>query len=158
MQTNMLPSHLCKRSVSLICLFLYSALFVSAQPTDLRQAIERQNKAFSAAVARGDGAAVAALYTANAEILPPETEAVRGKEAIQQFWQAVLGSGPTGIVLTTQQVEAAGELAIETGTYSTTGKDGQKLDKGKYLVIWKRDGAQWKLHRDIWNSSLSMSK
>jgi hypothetical protein len=22
------------------------------------------------------------------------------------------------------------------------------------LVIWKRDGDDWKLHRDIWNSSV----
>jgi ketosteroid isomerase-like protein len=28
------------------------------------------------------------------------------------------------------------------------------VDQGKYIVIWKQDGGQWKLHRDIFNSSL----
>jgi hypothetical protein len=28
------------------------------------------------------------------------------------------------------------------------------LDNGKYVVIWKQKGDRWKLHPDIWNSSL----
>jgi hypothetical protein len=31
---------------------------------------------------------------------------------------------------------------------------GKVLDRGKYVVIWKRDGAAWRIHRDIWNSSM----
>jgi ketosteroid isomerase-like protein len=27
------------------------------------------------------------------------------------------------------------------------------LDYGKYVVIWKQDKREWKLHRDIFNSS-----
>jgi ketosteroid isomerase-like protein len=44
------------------------------------------------------------------------------------------------------------DVAHETGSYRITGPDGKVLEKGKYTVIWKRDGGQWKLHRDIWNS------
>jgi len=29
---------------------------------------------------------------------------------------------------------------------------------GKYVVIWKRDGGQWKIHRDIWNTSMPATK
>jgi hypothetical protein len=28
------------------------------------------------------------------------------------------------------------------------------IDEGKYVVVWKRVGGQWKLHRDIWTSSV----
>jgi ketosteroid isomerase-like protein len=28
------------------------------------------------------------------------------------------------------------------------------MDRGKYIVVWKDEGGKWKLHRDIWNSSL----
>jgi hypothetical protein len=31
------------------------------------------------------------------------------------------------------------------------------LDQGKYIVIWKREKGQWKLHRDIFNSSVPAS-
>jgi ketosteroid isomerase-like protein len=30
---------------------------------------------------------------------------------------------------------------------------GQVIDNGKYVVLWRREAGQWKLHRDIWNSS-----
>ena len=30
-----------------------------------------------------------------------------------------------------------------------TGADGQTLDESKYIVIWKRVGDEWNLHRDI---------
>jgi ketosteroid isomerase-like protein len=28
------------------------------------------------------------------------------------------------------------------------------LDEGKYVVIWKRHQGKWKLHRDIWTTSM----
>jgi len=30
---------------------------------------------------------------------------------------------------------------------------GQVADEIKYIVVWKHEGGEWKLHRDIWNSS-----
>ena len=30
------------------------------------------------------------------------------------------------------------------------------LDEGKYIVIWKREAGQWKLHRDILNRSMPL--
>jgi ketosteroid isomerase-like protein len=29
--------------------------------------------------------------------------------------------------------------------------DGNVVGEGRYIVIWKRTDAGWKLHRDIWN-------
>ncbi|MDH5788253.1 MAG: hypothetical protein OEZ40_08185 [Candidatus Bathyarchaeota archaeon] len=31
-------------------------------------------------------------------------------------------------------------------------------EKGKYISIWKHTASGWKLHRDIWNSSLPLEK
>ena len=32
--------------------------------------------------------------------------------------------------------------------------DGTKtVDKGNYIVVWKKDDGKWKIFRDIWNSS-----
>jgi ketosteroid isomerase-like protein len=33
-------------------------------------------------------------------------------------------------------------------------KNGKTADRGKYIVVWKRDGGQWRLHRDSWNTSM----
>ena len=38
--------------------------------------------------------------------------------------------------------------------YELQDGDGQALDAGKFIVVWKREAGQWKLHRDIFNSSM----
>ena len=57
--------------------------------------------------------------------------------------------------LETIEVEGHGDTAIDVGKYTLRGESGNVLDRGKYLVIWKQLAGQWKLHRDIWTSSLS---
>jgi uncharacterized protein (TIGR02246 family) len=120
---------------------------------DVRAAIEAGSKAWTAAVARGDGAAVAALYTTTAQVLPPGGEIARGREAIQKVFQGAIDAGMTTLTLTTVEVEAHGDTATEVGTWTWKGKDGATVDSGKYIVIWKKEGGQWRLHRDIWNSN-----
>ena len=52
---------------------------------DLRSEIEAANKNFEAAASRSDGPGVAALYTDNGQLLPPQSDFVSGVEAIGQF-------------------------------------------------------------------------
>jgi uncharacterized protein (TIGR02246 family) len=125
----------------------------AVQAEDVRAVIEAKSKAFSAAVARGDAAAVAALYTSTAQVLPPGGEVARGRDAIQKVFQGAIDAGMRDVPLTTLEVEAHGDTATEVGTWAWKGKDGATVDHGKYLVIWKKEGGQWRLHRDIWNSS-----
>jgi ketosteroid isomerase-like protein len=49
-------------------------------------------------------------------------------------------------------VESSGDLAYETGTVRLVARDGKQTE-GRYVVVWKRDGGRWKLHRDIWNAA-----
>ena len=132
---------------------LVSLVFLAALPAvgadDVRSAIEAANKKWAAAASRGDGAGVAALYTTDAQLLPSQSDFVRGTQAIGQFWQAVFDSGVTGVSLTTVEVESCGNAAHEVGTLELRGADGKMLDQGKYVVLWKKEGGSWKLHRDI---------
>jgi ketosteroid isomerase-like protein len=57
------------------------------------------------------------------------------------------------IDLTAAEVEAHGLVASEVGTFVVKVKDGTVVDRGKYVVVWKKVGGQWLLHRDIWNTS-----
>jgi uncharacterized protein (TIGR02246 family) len=123
--------------------------------SDPRQAIASANRNFVAAFARRDARGMATLYTANGQLLPTNSDFVTGTQAIQAFWQAVMGMGIKEATLETVELEVHGDTAHEVGRYTLLGDGGQVLDQGKYIVIWKRDGDQWKLHRDIWNSSLS---
>lgn len=142
-----------RTSVLLGLIMAFSGAPASAAD-DVRAAIEAGNRKFEASVARGDGAATAALYSSTAQLLPAQSDVVSGTEAIGRFWQSVYGSGIKGATLKTLEVESHGGSAHEVGTYELRGADGKVLDHGKYVVIWKKEGPSWKLHRDIWTTSV----
>jgi ketosteroid isomerase-like protein len=122
--------------------------------TEVRAAIEAGSKQWEAGVRSGSGAAIAALYAADAQVFPPNGDIVSGTEAITKFWQDFIDSGATDVKLTVLDVEAQGNLAVEVGKYEDIGEGGKVGDSGKYVAVWKRAGGEWKIYRDIWNTSL----
>ena len=102
----------------------------------------------------GDAAALAALYTEDGQVLPPNSDFVQGRQAVQGFWQAIMDMGIKRGRLVTGEVEDHGDTAIEVSTFALLGEGGQVLDEGRYIVMWKQEDGGWKLHRDISNSSL----
>ena len=122
--------------------------------TEVQSAIGAGVESFMAAFKRGDAAGLAALYTENGQVMPPNGDFVTGKQAVQAFWQAIMDMGIKEAKIEILEVEGHGDTAIEISTFTLRGEGGQKLDKGKYMVIWKREDGQWKLHRDIFNSSM----
>lgn len=123
-------------------------------PAEAQDAIAEVNRRFSDSFVKRDAAAVAALYTREGQLFPPNSEMVQGHEAIAGFWQFVMGLGIKTVGLSTSELEILGESAVEIGTYTLGGADGSTLDQGTYLVTWKNEGGDWKLHRDIWNTNM----
>ncbi|MFQ5946580.1 MAG: YybH family protein [Anaerolineae bacterium] len=142
---------------SLAALIMALALLSCAKPEDVRQAIEAASTEFAEAFNRGDAAAVAALYTEDAKVLPPNSEMVDGKQAIQEFWSGAMEMGIRDFALKTVDVGFNDDLAYEMGTYTLNiqPEGGQATtDTGKYVVVWTRQGdGSWKLAVDIWNSN-----
>ena len=66
-------------------------------------------------------------------------------------WQKAIDSGVKDVALTTESVESAGDLAAETGKVRLVARDGT-ASEARYVVVWRRVGGEWKLHRDIWNA------
>lgn len=120
----------------------------------VRSMIEAMNERFMTAFNRSDAASVAACYTENARLLPPGSDIVQGRAAIESFWQAVMASGVTKAELKTIDVADVENLAREVGKFTLTVQQGNEkmLSSGKYVVIWKRENGLWKLDIDIWNS------
>ena len=116
--------------------------------------ISATNKAFMEAFGKGDAVGVANLYTKAGSVLPPNSEVIGGIEAIRGFWQGAMDMEIKGAKLETVDLEVYSGAAWETGNYTLTGAKGEVMDRGKYIVVWKDEGGKWKLHRDIWNSSL----
>jgi uncharacterized protein (TIGR02246 family) len=117
---------------------------------EVRDAVDAGNRAFIAAFLGGDADAIGQLYTENAELIAPGAP-VRGRSAIAAAWKATIATGIKDLALQTAEVESAGDLAYETGTVRIVARDGTPTH-GRYVVVWKREGDRWKLHRDIWNA------
>ncbi|TGE21664.1 DUF4440 domain-containing protein [Hymenobacter aquaticus] len=122
--------------------------------TSVRDEIRHANDTFEASFARGDAAGIANLYTSTAVLLPTGMEPIQDAAGIQAFWQGAMGMGVKQVKLKTRDIEELEETAIELGTYTLLDAAGQQLDQGKYLVVWKEQQGQWRLHQDIWNTNL----
>lgn len=124
---------------------------------EIRETIKNTNLKFAEAFKRGDVAAVAALYTSDARLLPPDAPMLSGTEAIKAFWQGAINHGVKAATLETIEVESSGgDLACEIGqfTLSMETPGGECVAQtGKYVVLWKNDAGVWKLHADIWNTN-----
>jgi uncharacterized protein (TIGR02246 family) len=101
---------------------------------------------------KGDFAGVASLYTEDATALPPGSAMVKGRAAIANMWKS-MAEQVADPQLTTLDVKPLGPSAArEIGTFSlkTKGPTPKEVS-GKYVVVWEKVGADWKLAADIWN-------
>jgi uncharacterized protein (TIGR02246 family) len=82
------------------------------------QAIDKLNTEFIAAFAKGDMAALGQMYTEDAYLLPPDSETVKGRAAIQRFWTSA-AAAIGDLKLTTVDVKPLGsDAAREIGTFT----------------------------------------
>lgn len=152
-------NHIYSITIILIMLLLLSNCAPREEDNlKVRNEIVSANENFMTAFSQGDAAALAALYTENGQVLPPNSEFVTGKEAIQTFWQTLIDMGIKEANLEIIEVDGHGNTAIEISKYTLKGEGGQVLDKGKLIVIWKKENGQWKIHRDIFNSSMPVQE
>jgi len=115
--------------------------------------IEKLNDVWTAAFNKGDAAPVAALYTEDAYVLPPGSAMVKGRAAIEAFWRQA-AQQMSDAKLTTVDVLPLGRSAareIGTVTLKTKSQPPQEV-VGKYVVVWRKIGRDWKLATDIWNT------
>lgn len=114
-----------------------------------REAIDRINLTLQDGIAGGDWAQVAACYTPNARLLVANTPIFEGRDAIISFFQGAKAQGVDRIHLNTTDLDEQGDTAIEMGRYWMEAPDGQKVDEGHYVVVWKNGDEGWQLHWDI---------
>lgn len=118
-------------------------------------AIRAAGDEFEKAGSNNDWAAVAALYTEDAVLMPPNAPSVSGRASIQE----VFGQFPTltSMELTIDDIQGAGDVAVVRGSYSLAMDiEGQMVeDSGKYLEVRRKqaDGS-WPIIIDTWNSDI----
>jgi uncharacterized protein (TIGR02246 family) len=63
---------------------------MSASSNEITSVIRRVQDSWNAAFNQGDAAAVAALYTDYAVVLPPSHAVIKGAAAIRDYWQGLV--------------------------------------------------------------------
>jgi ketosteroid isomerase-like protein len=125
--------------------------------SNARSSIQAANAKFGELIQKGDSASAASSYTQDGWILPPNSEIVKGND-IAAFWGSFIRMGVKDIKLELEDLTGNADQLAETGVYEIYGAENKLLDKGKYVVVWKPEGGTWKMHRDIFNTSMPAAK
>jgi len=125
------------------------------QISEIHATISTLSRDFESTFKRGDAADIADFYTENGILLPAGSDFIRGKQNIKDYWQIAIDTGIKSIKLDIIEVEQRDDIAIEMSKYTLYSSDDQEIDQGKGIVVWKYVNNAWKLHRDIWNSSVA---
>jgi ketosteroid isomerase-like protein len=127
-------------------------------PNPDQQAINKLDKAWSAAAGSKDLEKTVSYYSDDASAYPFNAPIATGKEAIQQLWSHLMSLPGFALSFTPTKIEVAksGDIAYDVGTFElkTTDPQGKLVSEaGKYVVVWKKQPkGQWKVIADIFNT------
>jgi len=92
---------------------------------------------------------VAATYTNDAQLLPPDAPAISGNSDIRAHYADDIANHWMQLTINTGESGVAGDWGWRSGTWSV----GATPDMtGKYVEVWRRTTDGWRIYRDIWNS------
>lgn len=122
------------------------------------QAIRGQVDRWLQLVKAKDAAGIAALYTEDGAVMPPNAPIGEGRTAIQRTWASMMQAPGFDLTFAPDQVvvSSSGDMALDRGTYRLVmAPNGTaQTDTGKYVVVWRKVGGEWKAAADIFNSDL----
>lgn len=125
------------------------------------QAIRGQVDRWLQLVKAKDAAGIAALYAEDGAVMPPNAPIGKGRAAIQQTWASMMQTPGFDLTFVPEQivVSSSGDMALDRGTYKLAiAPNGTAVtDTGKYVVVWRKIGNEWKAAADIFNSDLAAS-
>ncbi|WP_420573507.1 YybH family protein [Kordia sp.] len=121
---------------------------------DIDQILENA-KNFSSYVNTSNYKMIGASYTKDAKIFPQRGDIIEGIENITKYWILPEGVTTKNHKITPVEIKIVEDTAYDYGYYegTTVRANGQTSSwKGKYVIVWKRVGNDWKMYLDMWNS------
>jgi ketosteroid isomerase-like protein len=133
---------------------------LQAQPKTNME-LDRVTSALMAAFNAEDAARAALLYAEDAVLMPANMPMIKGRAAIQAHFQKEFASADMTLRLDPIESTIEGNHGFGFGTSTFTLKrDGASpsvtsaptVDKGKYVLVFRRVGTDWKILYDIFNN------
>lgn len=125
----------------------------SPSKSSLLERINEKNEIFARNVMTANGAAMGALYTADAIYMPYYRNLISGREAISNYY--VEHESPTvtkdHVNIGISSLIDLGDFVIANGFYHVHWKAGSSEGDvdGKSINIWKKDGGDYKMFRQM---------
>ena len=89
--------------------------------------------------------------------MPANEPLVEGREALMEYFAlSPENVGTFELLAETTEAEVFGDTAYGKGTTTVKDAEGQVIDEGKWMAIYKQEDGEWKLHRLISNSNLPL--
>ncbi len=118
-----------------------------------KKIIEDKNTQFTKAHITGDTAYLNNIVTQDAKCFPPNSDIVSGRTAIAALNVQWINYGIKEFTETTIDFFGSQDFLVDEGTYyARYGKD-NTTEKGKYINIWKKEGGDWKIYSNMWNTN-----
>ncbi len=116
----------------------------------IQAAISRANQECVAALEAGDAHAYAQHFADDAMSLPGRGAVVRGRTAIEEAMEEAFHKAHfSEAEWQTLDTQFNGKTAYETGAYKfivrPAGRGGTQQMTGRYFIVWKKVGDQWKI-------------
>lgn len=142
-----------------ISLFLFSINVANSQSyigkdKQIKQ-ILKNTKNFSKYVNTSNYKMIRDSYTDDAKIFPQRGKILEGKQAILKYWTLPEGVKTINHKIKQYEIRIVKNTAYDYGIYTgtTVKKNGEQSNwSGKYVIVWKKEGKDWKIYLDIWNS------
>ena len=119
--------------------------------------IDEANKNFVNLFNKGDSIGLANMFTFDGKSMEPNEPAFIGRSQIQTHYSIVMKAGANKLGLRTTGLWGDENMLAEEGEFTFMDKDEKLLDKGKYIVLWRKEDDKWKLFRDCYNSDLPLT-
>ena len=132
----------------------------SAGLEEAKKAIAASNEIYFQSFVKGDSSIFIDRYAKDCCIMPPNTAAVCGGNAPLEFFRiAYYGLGlRNGKFITTEVFGDGVEYVTEVGLWQSFDANNVMFDNGKFLVLWKKTAAGWKMFRDSFSSNNEVKK
>ena len=122
----------------------------------LKDEIQAAQDRLADAVSARDPQRAAALYTEDARLIPQGAPVCADRSAIAGFFAGAFENGIVGARFITEEVDGDDTQATETGRYelyaAPPGGGRVMAADGRYLVVWRKRGGEWRIHRDMFNT------